>query len=132
MLRSLLAAALLIVAVAVPANAAKPLRGVTATVTTDASVIHAGDVVTFTATSNADWWRLDVKCFQGDLLVLAGGGHYFPAGTGSQTYGMSSGAYQNNPIGAECRVQVATWKGYDKGYNGDVLIPEPLLFTLLP
>jgi hypothetical protein len=133
---ALLGSLLIVATLVAPASAAKPLpkvlRDITAVVATDATEIHAGDTVTFTATTNAEWWKHELLCFQGDNLVMQGGWKFYPAGTASVTLTLSSGAYRLNPIGAECEVWVAVWLGYEKNYNGTYRVPEPLRFTLLP
>ena len=132
MRRALILAALLALVVVVPAEAKKPVTA-TATVTTDATVIHAGDVVTFTATTDAPWWKHEVRCYQSGTLVMLGGWRFFPAGTYSYTFTLTSPAYEANPIGADCEVWVAQWVGFKQSpVTGTVLVPEPYRFTLLP
>jgi hypothetical protein len=119
MLRTALAASLLVLALAVPAHAA-PREKLAATVTLDDPTPAFGQVVTYAVETNATLSYLRVQC--GTFYDGYGRYHYTPSYTDTLT--LDSGAWVSG--GADCTASVVTW------HNGRRLTIGATEFTVSP
>lgn len=107
---------------------AEPKSKYTASVTTTADLdkFRAGDYVIIEAITNAPLWKQELRCYQGNDLVIVIGSGPFVAGRGDVLYHITSPVYEENPIGAECEVWAVELNRQERD------IQSPLLFHLLP
>lgn len=132
---AVLVAASLLLALPVVASAAKPItRDMTATVTiSPSSGLHIGDVLTVTATTDADWWKFDVFCYQDELLVLRAGWTFYGPGTQTASFNLLTPSLVTHPFESQCTAGVGQWTGFNNGWKTPTApVGEPAAFTLEP
>lgn len=132
MLRSLLAAALILLVLVVPAEARKPPRqtllAVESSIVLDNPAPRHGDQLTYSVTSTAGAWTLWVECRQGERLIYWAGGITHTAPTSSESWALDSRAWVNG--GAECIARILSYDGGYDPYNPNYIYS--LAFSAAP